>query len=93
MIFHNCNTFKLLLNLAFIHQQELAIHLFHSPLRKMLAVRVIKEFNLYGLRQSCPFSKRQGGNCPRDSGAPDGDLSTIAVSGVFLFIISEITNG
>ena len=44
----------MLLNLAVIHQQEMAIHLFHNfiPLNagKMLEVRVIKEFSLYKLK-------------------------------------------
>ena len=72
----------MLLNLAFMHQQEVAIHLFHNFIPhnacKMLEVRVIKEFNLYELRAKLPplppSVKGKGGNCPRcprGSGAPE----------------------
>ena len=70
----------MLLNLSFMHQQEVAIHLFHNFIPhnacKMLEVRVIKEFNFYELRAKLPplppLVKGKGGNCPRCPRCPRG---------------------
>ena len=72
---YKCNTFILLLNLAFIHREEFAIHLFHHNfIPPNLEVMVIKEFNVYELMAKLPPLPRlvrcKRGSCPCSFGTP-----------------------
>ena len=75
----------MLLNLSFIHQQEVAIHLFHNFIPhnacKMLEVRVIKEFNLYEPREKLPPSvKGKGGGAAAPVAPAPQTVTTIYMS-------------